>query len=157
MPLTATDIRIYPISFAYILGHPDRKRLLDEYAAECAQPELGETCPQPALYEVMEKSDTLRVFGVFEGEKLIGFAALLLYVLPHYGKKVATTESIFISAEKRSTGAGAKLLQFIERYAEQNGCKAVLYTAPTHSQFSRVLEAQDRYRHSNNVFIRAIA
>lgn len=153
MPALATDLKIYPISFEYILNHPEGKRLLEEYAKECAQPELGETCPQPSIYEAMEKSEALRVFGVFHGDRLIGFAALLLYVLPHYGKKITTTESIFVAAAERNTGAGTKLLQFIEHYAEQNDCAAVLYTAPAGSQFSRVLAAQSRYRHSNNVFI----
>lgn len=150
-------VRIYPISFAYILNHPETRRLLDEYAAECAQPELGEISPQSDLYEVMEKSDTMRTFGVFDGDKLIGFSSLLIYVLPHYGRKIATPESIFISAESRKTGAGEKLVDFIETYAKQEGCSAVLYTAPAGSQFSRVLEAKDAYRHSNNVFIRKLA
>lgn len=106
---------------------------------------------------MMEKSGTLRTFGVFDGEHLIGFASLLLYVLPHYGKKVATTESIFITEDSRKTGAGQKLLDFIEHYAKQTGCCAVLYTAPTGSQFTQVLESRERYRHSNNVFIRQLA
>lgn len=149
-------VRIYPISFAYILNHPETRRLLDEYAAECAQPELGEILPQPALYDAMEKADTMQTFGVFEGDKLIGFASILVYVLPHYGRKVATPESIFIAAESRKSGAGQKLIDFIESYAKQKGCVAVLYTAPTGSQFSHVLEAKDAYRHSNNVFIRKL-
>ena len=157
MQPTDTEIRIYPVSFAYILGHPARKRLLDEYAAECAQSELGETMPQAELYEAMERSGSMRTFGVFLRDRLIGFAALLLYVLPHYGRKIATPESIFIEKDSRSTGAGQKLLDFVERYAKYEGCVAVLYTAPTGSQFSRVLESKSDYRHSNNVFIRKLA
>ena len=152
-----SDVKIYPISFAYILNHPETRRLLDEYAAECAQPELGEICPQPTIYDAMEKSDSLRTFGVFDGTKLIGFASLLIYVLPHYGRKVATPESVFIAAESRKTGAGQKLLDFLESYAKQHDCSAILYTAPVDSQFSKVLESKDSYRHSNNVFIRKLA
>ncbi|MGB2625658.1 MAG: GNAT family N-acetyltransferase [Candidatus Acidiferrum sp.] len=157
MPHTSTEPSIYPISLAYILAHPATKRLFDEYAAECAQPELGDPCPQSDLYEAMEKCGTLRTFGVFSGEHLIGFASLLIYVLPHYGKKIATTESIFVTEDSRKTGAGQKLLDFIEHYAKQNECVAVLYTAPTGSQFSQVLESKSRYRHSNNVFIRKLS
>jgi GNAT superfamily N-acetyltransferase len=148
---------ILPMSFAAILDRPEAKGLLAEYAAECSLPELGEIAPQYYLYEAMERSGTLRSFGVFNDDRLVGFATLLLYVLPHYGKKVATTESIFISAAQRVTGIGSKLLDFIENYARENDCTAVLYSAPTGSQFAKLLGLQKTYRHSNDTFIRSLA
>jgi GNAT superfamily N-acetyltransferase len=148
---------ILPMSFAAILDRPEAKGLLAEYAAECSLPELGEISPQYYLYEAMERNGTLRSFGVFNDDRLVGFATLLLYVLPHYGRRVATTESIFISPDQRITGSGRQLLDFLESYAKENGCSAVLYSAPVGSQFAKLLGLQKAYRHSNECFIRSLA
>lgn len=145
------------MSFADILANPEAGPLFAEYAAECSLPEIGSIAPQADLYAVMERGGSLRTFGVFRKKQLIGFASLLVYVLPHYGRKVASTESIFIAAAERNTGAGKQLLAFIEHYAHDAGCQAVLYSAPTGSQFARVLAAQRKYRHSNDIFIRKLA
>jgi GNAT superfamily N-acetyltransferase len=150
-----THITIKPASFREILNAPEANKLFAEYAEECSLPELGHFNPQQAMYQQMENSGLLKCFVVRSGERLVGFAALLLYVLPHYGRKIATTESIFIARAYRTGCAGAELLGFIEAYAKQNGCVAVLYTAPAGSQFDRLLGLTRR--HSNNVYVRSLA
>lgn len=142
---------IRPVSYSEILKAGD---LLHEYAMECSLPELGYASPQRELYELLEKSGGFQAFGVYEGETMIGFAAVLIYVLPHYGQKVATSESIFISASHRNSSIGCELLAFLEEYARNKDCLAFLYSAPAESRFDKLLSL--RYRHSNNVYLRSL-
>jgi GNAT superfamily N-acetyltransferase len=149
---------IRPIRSAELLQDPDIKVLLDEYDAECALTELRPSDPQLALYEVMEKAGSLKVFGVYDNGYLIGFASVIVYTLPHYGKKIAATESIFISKEHRHNDVGGRLILFIENYAKSSGCVAFLYSAPVDSQFAHLLTTnEDRYRHTNNVYLRSLS
>ena len=98
----------------------------------------------------------MQCFGVFIEGALVGFMSILVYVLPHYGKKIATTESIFLARKHRSAITGLDMIHEAERYAKEKGCTAVLYTAPIGSRFSRLLFARRGYRHSNNVFVRGL-
>lgn len=140
-----------------ILGAPNAAELLAEYSAECALPELGEAAPQAHLYEAMERSGAMQAFGVFEGRALIGFATVLIYTVPHYGKWASATESIFIAREKRSAGAAGLLLDTIDGYAKGRGCEASFYSAPVGSRFARFLHLHsDRYRNTNSVFLRKL-
>jgi GNAT superfamily N-acetyltransferase len=143
---------IRPVSYTDILA---AKTLLHEYAQECSIPELGYAYPQPELYALLESSADFQVFGVYDGEVMVGFAAVLIYPLPHYGHKVAATESIFILREHRTKGAD--LMAFLEDYARQRECMAFLYSAPVNSQFDRMLTASKGYRHTNNVHLRKLA
>lgn len=148
---------IRSVLYSEILDAPNAAELLAEYTAECSLPELGQTHPQPQLYQRMEESGGLQVFGVYDGKELIGFAAVLVYVLPHYGKKVATTESIFIAESHRHTGIGEELIAYIEAYARSTGCFVFLYSAPVGSRFDRLLALHyGKYRHTNNVYLRQL-
>ncbi len=142
---------IRPVSYATILDDHNWPRLMAEYSAECASAELGDPNPQRDLYELMENSGRFQAFGVYDGDELIGFASVLMYVLPHFGKKIAATESIFITSRKRS-GEGVRLLEHVKQYAIEKGCFALLYSAPVDSRFDGLLEMK-RIRHSNNVYI----
>lgn len=145
---------IKPVSYATILDDPKAEALLAEYAAECSMPELGPPSPQRELYEVLEKSGGFQAFGVYSHETLVGFASILIYCLPHYGVKIATTESIFILESQRGRGHG--LLGYLNEYARENGCVAFLYTAPVGSRFDRMMSVMNEYRHTNNVYLRSL-
>ena len=149
------DALIRPVSYAEILDAPNAGRLLSDYAAECSIPELSPFCPQAYLYEAMEKSGGLQCFGAYDGDMLVGFASVLTYILPHYGKKIATTESIFVAESHRHYGLGRELLNYIEKFAKEQGCAVFLYTAPAGSRFAKMLSLNiDRYRRTNIVYLR---
>lgn len=145
---------IRPASYAQILNDPNAKLLLYEYALECSIPELGYASPQAELYELLERSGGFQAFGVYEQLELQGFATVLDYVLPHYGAKVATSESIFVS--KNHPKAGMDLLVTVEEYAARKDCLAFLYSAPVGSRFDRLLATSNRYRHTNNVYLKTL-
>src|SRR5207302_758034 len=87
-------VEIRPISYTEIL---DAAALLAEYSAECSIPEIGTPNPQREMYAKMESCGLMHSFGAFEGDDLVGFATILVCVLPHYGKKIATVESLFLA------------------------------------------------------------
>ncbi len=148
-----TEIRRIPS--LEIFAAPNAQGLMNEYASECSIPEIGKINPQADMYAAMEKAGLLHIFGVFREGELIGFAALLIYVLPHYGCKIATAESIFVKKQYRS-GVGAELMETIERYAREQGCVSILYSAPIGSRFETLLSLKDHYRRTSSVFCRIL-
>lgn len=130
--------------------------LFAEYAEECSLPELGDVCAQRDLYDRMEANGAMQSFGVYASGALVGFAAVLVYIVPHYGKTVGATESIFIAREHRKGKLGTELRKTIKEFAKSRGCVAFLWSAPVYSQFSALLARAKGCRHSNNVFIEAL-
>lgn len=147
---------IQPVSYADLMAAPNFAELIAEYSAECSLPEIGPTNPQPQLYAAMENAGGLRCFGVYASGALIGLISLLIYVLPHYGRKIATTESFFLSRAHRQSSRGRQMLDFTENYAKSEGCCVLLITAPSGSKFERWLTLQTKkYRRTNSVFLRS--
>ncbi len=147
---------IRPLRYTAILESPKASQLLSEYSEECSIPEIGHTNPQADLYEKMESSGLMRCFGIFWEDSLVGFAATLFYVLPHYGRKIASIESLFLEKSHRSGGAGVILMKKLEEEAKSSGCVAVLYSAPTGSKLEKLLSIQKNCRRTNAVFTRKL-
>jgi len=131
--------------------------LISEYAAECSIPAIGEINPQAEAYAAMEKTGLLHSFMVFEDGEKIGFAMMVTPIFPHYGKRVASVESLFIAKDARKTSAGHELMRTIEEYAKQAGCVGILYSSPAGGQLERLLEAKKQYQRTNAVFFRGFA
>ena len=149
--------------------------LVREYAKECSLPEIGEVQPNGEIYAAMERIGVAQVFAAYSRplasigvgcesqdadsvddnsvDQMIGFAAILMPVMPHYSKRVATVESIFVTESQRKSGIGKDLMRTIEDYAKEKGCAAILYSAPAGGKFERVLDASKHYRRSNSVFV----
>jgi GNAT superfamily N-acetyltransferase len=130
--------------------------LLDAYAKECSLPEIGEINPQADMYSHMERMRVCQCFAAFVDRRIIGFASVLTSVLPHYGRKVATMESLFVAKEHRNSDAGKELMRAVEEYAKAERCNAILYSAPAGGQLERLLTIKRGYRHSNTVFVREL-
>jgi GNAT superfamily N-acetyltransferase len=148
---------IKPVCYSEILDAPNAQGLLAAYASECSLPEIGRACPKASQYELLEAAGALHTFGVYEQDELIGFAAVLLAELPHYSRKVATIESIFIHPDHRESGVGMTLMLVVEQFADVQGCAAVLYSAPSGSRFEKLLSYLPQYRNTNSVYCRSLA
>jgi len=132
-------------------------QLLKPYADECSLPEIGQVNPQGEMYERMENLGVLKFIAALEGEQVIGFISVIHCILPHYGRNVATVESLFVASEYRASEAGRKLMNAAEDYARSHGCVAILYSAPAGGQLERLLNLSKTYRHSNTVFAKNLA
>ena len=151
-------MEIRHISYSDILDSANAGELLKEYSEECAIPEIGATNPQREMYARMESSGLMHSFGVFEGDHLVGFATLLVFVLPHYGKLIANVESMFVMRSHRSNGSGKRLMQELEAWAHDKKCEVLLYNARTGSRLERLLSASaPNYERTNSVFLRRVS
>lgn len=148
------DIR--SVTFDTLESDPSFAWLLSAYAEECQISGLPPAQHQPDIYRALEQNGALHLLGAYEGLELVGFASYLVTVLPHYGKPVATTESLFVAPEFRSTGAGIKLIRTMERQALQLGAIGILVSAPVRGQLSKVMPGLN-YRHTNEVYFKALA
>lgn len=128
--------------------------LLAEYAKECSIPGIGSFNPQWETYELLQDSGKMQMFAAYVDDKMVGFTAILCDVLPHYGVMAATVESLFVSEKHRGTGAGIRLMQIVERFAEFSDCKVVLYSAPAGGKLEAVLGGH--YHRTNSVWCKPI-
>lgn len=144
-------MEIWKVLAATLMHEPE---LLDQYAAECSIPTLGPPNPQWEIYYQMEAAGVFQLFAVYADGKMVGFAGVLSTILPHYGVKAATVESLYVLPEFRSKGAGASLLSAIEAHARQVGCKAILYSAPAGGQLEALLGK--RHTRTNSVFCKPL-
>jgi GNAT superfamily N-acetyltransferase len=147
---------IRQVSYAEILSTPNAQDLLEQYAQECSIPEIGRANPQAEMYRQMEATGMFQAFGLFYAEQLRGFASLLCYTLPHYGRKIANVESLFITQKHRKNGAGNLLMNAVEQYAKDNGCEVILYNARAGSQLEKLLSLLRPYQRTNSVFLRSL-
>jgi len=149
------DTTIRRCSAAEIYTAPNADALWAEYAAESALPELGPRNPQVEMYQAMEDAGVLAAFGAFRGDTLVGALALLISVVPHFGRAIATTETYFVRAEDRCGGTGAMLLKAAEEYARSRGAVAFFVSAPAGGRLERVMPRMG-YRASNATFVKGL-
>jgi hypothetical protein len=144
---------IREITCADIFRDPNAAQLLSEYAAECSIPAIGHINPQPDMYDAMEKAHILKCFGAYEDERLVGFCTLLTVVLPHYGKRVAMVESLFVT--KQST-AGSDLLLAVEAFAARSGYLEIMYSVPVGGRLEKLMSLKKSCTRTNTVFCRRL-
>jgi GNAT superfamily N-acetyltransferase len=150
-------INIRAVSYADIIGASNAKELFAEYEAECANPELAPINPQTDLYAAMEASGGLQAFGVYDEDALIGFFTVLIWTVPHYGKKIGSNADIFLASAHRMNGVGSKMIVLAEEYAKSKECVCFQWTVPAGSRFARLLALNARrYRRSNSVYLRSL-
>lgn len=149
-------LEVHPISYVEILD-PANSALLAEYSTECSIPEIGTPNPQRDTYARMESSGLMHSFGAFDGDTLVGFATVLVCVLPHYGKKIATVESLFLAKSHRHGSAGRELMAEIESWVKSEQCAGMLYNARAGSSLERLLSSLPKYQRTNSVFLWSVA
>ena len=148
-------MEIQPATVDELIAAPNWWALFDEYAAECGNGGIGKPDMQVDTYRALEASGLLKIAAAHHEGGLIGFAVYLLSILPHYGKRVAITESIFVSPAHRNTGAGLALLKAVEAAALEGGAVGLLVSAPVGGSLDRLLAAK-RYEHTNAVWFKRL-
>lgn len=147
------SITVRPCSVDEIQHAPNIEVVLDEYAAESAIPALAPHDPQWHTYQAAEDIGILRAVGAFQGDELVGGVLLMCGVLPHYGKRVATTESLFVTPEARRAGIGTQILREAKRVAAEMGAVLLMVSAPVGGKLEAVLDADPAYDRTNAIFV----
>jgi GNAT superfamily N-acetyltransferase len=144
-------LEIRSVSYAEILDAPNSAELLDAYAKDCVMPDYN---PQRQIYEALERSGSLRCFGAYMDDVLVGFVSVVTGVMPHNGKRTATIESLFVLPSHRATGAANELMTTVERVSKVTGCVALVYTARVGSPLELVLSRRPGCKESHTMFTR---
>jgi GNAT superfamily N-acetyltransferase len=146
-------LTIKQCSVSDIEAAPQFPKLIEEYAEESAIDGLPPPQKKIDQYKQIESGGALFPLGAWLGDCLIGFAAVLMPVIPHYGVCVAVTESLFVAKEFRGTGAGIKLIREAERIAREGKSPGLLVSAGVNSPLVIILP-RSGYVETNRVFFR---
>jgi hypothetical protein len=139
---------------AEIFDHPRGPGLIAEYAAECGNALIGKPAPRKDMYQNLEASGLGQCFAAYEDEQLVGFAMVLVCVVPHFGLALANAESLFVT---REASCGGQLMRTLDDYATDRGCVTIFYTAPVGSRLARLLFlCADQYTNTNHVFAKRL-
>lgn len=148
-------IEVRPCTVAEIFAAPNIGRLMEEYAQESAIPEVGEPNVRRDLYAQMEAAGALHAFGSWRDGELIGFLSVVVSVLPHLGRPVASTESFFVSPRNRAGAAGLRMLKVAEDKARDLGAIVLFVWAPRNGRLARLLPGK-KYRETHTAFVRSL-
>jgi GNAT superfamily N-acetyltransferase len=148
-------LTIEHVTMAQIQHAPNIDALMAEYEAESANPGIGPINPQWATYAMMETAGMLHAVAARVDGQLVGFMLLLLPVLPHFGQVAGISESYFVAAAHRHTGAGTKLRQAAEQIAREAGARGIMVSAPIDSNLARVMP-RSGYRAASTVFFKGL-
>ena len=148
-------IDIRHCTVADIFDAPNFDDVMSQYGSESAIDGMPAPQAQRDLYQAMESAGSIHIVGAFHGCRLVGFVAVIASVLPHYGAKVAVTESLFVLDGYRATGAGLSLITAAERHAELSGAVGILISTPTDGKLAQLLPLAG-YANTNQVYFRSL-
>lgn len=152
------DTRVLEVrrcTVADLVASPRLADLLREYGEEYPTKDFGEPRMQVAQYEHLERAGLLHPIAAYRGEELVGFVAVLVAVQPHFGNKIALTESLFVASSERTSGAGLKLLREAQRLAKEHQCLALMSSAPIGSRLEKLLPMLD-YKPNTTAFYKIL-
>lgn len=122
-----------------VIGAREFSSLADEYAEESSIKGMPHPTFKIATYRALEASGSLYVFSAVLVEELVGFLAMLVPVIPHYGVLIGVCESLFVAKAHRHTLAGLKLLVAAEEMAKGAGSPGLMVSSPTGHRLCDVL------------------
>lgn len=123
--------------------------------AEGALEGIPSNGPLWEFYQTLERLGGFYPIGAYMDGKLIGVLFYFINPSLHYGSVICVIETIYVLPEYRKTGAGLKLLRFVEEDAPGKGAVAMMATAPVDSAFSKVLTGL-KYTLASQFFYRCL-
>lgn len=126
---------------------------------EASDAETGADCAlevDRGLYRVVDQ--TTQSFGaiVWDEDKPIGMAGIIVAPDPHHGRVTAANETIFVLPEYRKSLVPARLFKLCEQEAKRRGAVRFQWTAFSGSAFERSLEKRRAYRRQETLFIKEL-
>lgn len=152
----ANGLTVAPATVASIETAPNIASLLAEYAGEGLIAGLPPPAAKWDTYRALEAAGLLQAFAATVGGELVGFITVLTATLPRHARPLATSESFFVAAAHRGTGAGRRLLRAAETRAREAGALGLLVGAPAGGRLAEVLP-RSGYIETNRVFFRSLA
>lgn len=134
------DVKQIPL--ASLTARPEFMPLADAYAKEAGNPEFGDWHINKGWYQDLERSGLGQAFGVYEDDKLVGFAYAVLNVQPHFtGVTVLAVDAIYVTPEARKRNGGLALLRALKAHAKAMKADGLLLGAKLNTDAYRLYEA----------------
>ena len=131
-------MEIKEISAREVYSSPEFDQIVRDYAQEGGNPDLGNAVPSLEFYDRMEKSGSLRCAAAFDGDRIVGIVFVLATVYPHFGKIVASVESIWLAKSHRAGGVGLRLIRKAQDLARDMGACGVYFGARVDSRLGQL-------------------
>ena len=149
---------MYFIKKSFVTNIEDVRHLFDEYEEECKISTLPSINPDVENIKRLEDFGMCNTIFVYERlwDKPIGFGMVVITPLLKYSIKTAITEAIFISKEHRKGIAGLRLIKELEKLAKDMGASHYFISAPSDSQFNRVLQKTKGYDKASQSYVKAL-
>lgn len=142
-------MQIRRVTVEELASAPNIAQLVEEYARESANPDLGTPEFDLDAYRGFEAAGRMHLLGAFRGNELIGFSVVFSTPVPHWRDKlIGMSESIFVTPSARSGGAGLRLIRGNEGVAHSVGVRDFYMSAPVGSRLAQILPRQG-YRLAN--------
>ena len=108
--------------------------------------------PDIEKYVALQECGVLRTITFLEGDRIVGYSALLLQPHLHYaGDIFAGVDVIYIAKDYRKGRLGLKLIDATERWCRELGVSVLTYhTKPAHPAIETILYRKD-YVHMENI------
>lgn len=134
-------MEIREVSIATLFDDPSFVKATEDYLADSGNPFIG-SVPNPNRegYEILESTGQWRCCAAYEGNLLVGFVAVLASEHFHYGVRVASCETLWLSKEHRKGPAGLRLIREAKRLAKDMGAVALYASAPTASRLAMLFD-----------------
>lgn len=156
MGIENTPYEIRKVSAADVLEAENAKELFDMYHDEVRTAGMPVHKPDEGAYHALEDCGILHAWGLYREGLLVGFLSLLVSHVPHFGEKIATTESFYVRPEHRGSGTGRGLLKSAEAFARETGCVGFWIPAPVGGSLSKAISIWG-YRKAYEAYFKGLA
>lgn len=148
-----SELTIRPISVSDIRAASNLVELLAEYAQESAINGMPVPMPDWNLYQSLEDTGGLLIFGAYSDTQLVGFMGANLAYAAQYSATLANTMAFFVAASHRKFGTGKRLADRMTEEAFQRGASAVAIGAPSESRLAKAAEVLG-FKETNRLYLR---
>ncbi|OYD07318.1 GNAT family N-acetyltransferase [Paludifilum halophilum] len=102
------------------------------------------------------RKEGYRLFALLEGDEIAAVAGVTVWTTFYYGRHVFVYDLV-TQSDRRSRGYGRKLLNHVERWAEERGCERVaLSSNQARKEAHRFYEEKMGYRKPSYQFVKEL-
>jgi hypothetical protein len=145
------DMQVKEVPFALVGLTEGFEDLVKEYSEETANPSIGEPRALLERYQFLNELGRLKVIGVFEEDRIVGIAGVMIAKSQHYPFPVASIESLYLMKKARKGTNGVRLLRGVKQVVKESGAPGIAFMAPPGSRYDKFCEVTGM-THTHNVW-----
>lgn len=132
--------------------YADMMPLLEDHYQEIARFKDIPLDPDIDRYEIINESDGLKIYIVYDDQGLQGYAAFFVSPHVHYkGSLQAMQDVLYIKNRHRKTGLGSKFISYCDDELKKLGVQVVYHHSKVAKDFGETLKGLG-YEHVENIY-----